>query len=76
MSSESAPRSPTFGLVRQTPRLTVGDGWSDRTTHANLTALLDMMNPPVMPLMEPGKDILLGILVRAAPSPILTSCET
>ncbi|KAL7417364.1 hypothetical protein BDY24DRAFT_374655 [Mrakia frigida] len=32
------------------------------TTHSNLTSLLDMMKTPVYPLMEPGKDLLLGVL--------------
>lgn len=38
------------------------DTSSFRTTHANLTSLLDMMRPPVMPLLEPGRDVLQGVL--------------
>jgi hypothetical protein len=35
-----------------------------RITHYNLTSLCSFMRPPIMPTIEPGKDILLGILVR------------
>lgn len=34
-----------------------------RTTHHNLTSLMEMMRPPIYPALEAGKDSTLGILV-------------